>query len=36
MSNVTRIAADLIDSPDLVVIHLGMRVRTMRGLLTLR
>jgi hypothetical protein len=36
MSNVTRTTVDLSDHPDLVVIYLGMRVRTLRGMRTLR
>jgi hypothetical protein len=35
MSHVTRTAVDLSDYPDLVVIYLGMRVRTLRGMRTL-
>jgi hypothetical protein len=36
MSRVTRTTVDLSDHPELVVIHLGMRVRTLRGMRTLR
>ena len=36
MSHVTRTTVDLSDHPDLVVIYLGMRVRTPRGMRTLR
>jgi hypothetical protein len=36
MSHVTRTTVDLRDYPDLVVIYLGMRVRTLRGMRTLR
>ena len=36
MSHATRTAVDLGDQPDLVVIYLGMRVRTLRGMRTLR
>jgi hypothetical protein len=36
MSRATRTAVDLSDQPDLVVIYLGMRVRTLRGMRTLR
>lgn len=35
MSHVTRTTVDLSDQPDLVVIYLGMRVRTLRGMRTL-
>jgi hypothetical protein len=35
-SHVTRTTVDLRDHPDLVVIYLGMRVRTLRGMRTLR
>jgi hypothetical protein len=36
MSHVTRTTVDLSDHPDLVVIYLGMRVLTLRGMRTLR
>jgi hypothetical protein len=36
MSHVTRTTVDLSDQPDLVVIYLGKRVRTLRGMRTLR
>jgi Domain of unknown function (DUF4188) len=36
MSHATRTAVDLSDQQDLVVIYLGMRVRTLRGMRTLR
>jgi Domain of unknown function (DUF4188) len=36
MSHVTRTTVDLSDHPGLVVIYLGMRVRTLRGMRTLR
>jgi hypothetical protein len=36
MSHVTRTSVDLSDQPDLVVIYLGKRVRTLRGMRTLR
>jgi hypothetical protein len=36
MSHVTRTTVDLSDQPNLVVIYVGMRVRTLRGMRTLR
>jgi hypothetical protein len=36
MSHVTRTTVDLSDHPNPVVIYLGMRVRTLRGMRTLR
>jgi hypothetical protein len=36
MSHVTRTSVDLNDHPELVVIYLGMRVRTPRGMRSLR
>ena len=36
MSHVTRTTVDLSDHPDLLVIYLGIRVRTLRGMRTLR
>lgn len=36
MSHVTRTSVDLSDHPNPVVIYLGMRVRTLRGMRTLR